>query len=103
MQFSLARRGALKILKGQWTVTAHPTNPCYACIHLDQVQLAAPHCTAGSIKQAMLQASLKEALLFSQEMQPSFVPPPPFRRFMRKAMLGKAAQMLEQMQVGLSP
>ena len=34
-----------------------------------------------------------------QTMQPGFAPPPPFKRFFRKAMLSKAAQMLVQLQV----
>ena len=34
-----------------------------------------------------------------QEMQPAHAPPPPFKRFFRKAMLSKAAQMLVQLQV----
>ena len=34
-----------------------------------------------------------------QRMQPAFVPPPPFRRFLRRALLGKAAHMLRDMQV----
>ena len=34
-----------------------------------------------------------------QTMQPEFAPPPPFKRFFRKAMLSKAAQMLVQLQV----
>jgi len=33
-----------------------------------------------------------------QHMQPAFVPPPPFRRFLRRALLGKAAHMLRDMQ-----
>ena len=33
-------------------------------------------------------------------MQPGFPPPPPFKRFMRKAMVNKASQMLVQLQVG---
>ena len=33
-------------------------------------------------------------------MQPGFAPPPPFKRFMRKAMVNKASQMLIQLQVG---
>ena len=33
-------------------------------------------------------------------MQPGFPPPPPFKRFMRKAMVNKASQMLIQLQVG---
>lgn len=36
-------------------------------------------------------------------MQPGFAPPPPLQRFFRKAMLGKAAQMLVQLQVGALP
>jgi hypothetical protein len=32
-------------------------------------------------------------------MQPGFAPPPPFKRFFRKAMLSKASQMLVQLQV----
>ena len=35
-----------------------------------------------------------------QMMQPGFPPPPPFKRFMRKAMVNKASQMLIQLQVG---
>lgn len=70
MQFSLARTGMLKVCSGQWTVTSVPDDSGCARVQLDQ------------------------------EMQPAFVPPPPFRRFMRKAMLGKAAQMLHQMRVG---
>ena len=35
-----------------------------------------------------------------QMMQPGFPPPPPFKRFMRKAMVNKASQMLVQLQVG---
>ena len=34
-----------------------------------------------------------------QTMQPGFAPPPPFKRFFRKAMISKAAQMLVQLQV----
>ena len=34
-----------------------------------------------------------------QTMQPGFAPPPPFKRFFRKAMLSKASQMLVQLQV----
>lgn len=34
-----------------------------------------------------------------QRMQPAFVPPPPFKRFLRKALLSKAAHMLRDMQV----
>ncbi|KAK9917819.1 hypothetical protein WJX75_008608 [Coccomyxa subellipsoidea] len=67
MQFSLAKTGMLKVCNGQWTVTSVPDDSGCARVQLDQ------------------------------EMQPAFVPPPPFRRFMRKAMLGKAAQMLHQM------
>ncbi|EIE20499.1 hypothetical protein COCSUDRAFT_48533 [Coccomyxa subellipsoidea C-169] len=67
MQFSLAKSGMLKLCNGQWTVTSVPGDSGCARVQLDQ------------------------------EMQPAFVPPPPFRRFMRKAMLGKAAQMLHQM------
>ena len=37
-----------------------------------------------------------------QTMQPGFAPPPPFKRFFRKAMLSKAAQMLVQLQVSPS-
>ncbi|KAK9837346.1 hypothetical protein WJX81_007902, partial [Elliptochloris bilobata] len=33
-----------------------------------------------------------------QRMQPAFVPPPPFKRFLRRALLGKAAHMLRDMQ-----
>ena len=33
-----------------------------------------------------------------QRMQPAFVPPPPFKRFLRKALLSKAAHMLRDMQ-----
>ncbi|CAL8465027.1 g4562 [Coccomyxa elongata] len=67
MQFSLAKPGMLKICNGQWTVSAVQSDSSCSRVQLDQ------------------------------EMQPGFVPPPPFRRFMRKAMLGKAAQMLHQM------
>ncbi len=72
MQFSLAKSGMLKLCNGQWTVTSVPGDSGCARVQLDQ------------------------------EMQPAFVPPPPFRRFMRKAMLGKAAQMLHQMRVSHS-
>ena len=34
-----------------------------------------------------------------QTMQPGFAPPPPFKRFFRKAMISKATQMLIQLQV----
>ena len=38
-----------------------------------------------------------------QTMQPGFAPPPPFKRFFRKAMLSKASQMLVQLQVRRDP
>jgi hypothetical protein len=69
MAFSLARQGALRLFKGQWTVSGVPGEPHSAAVHLEQ------------------------------EMQPAFAPPPPFKRFLRRAMLGKAAQMLAQMRV----
>ena len=69
MAFSLGKQGALRLFKGQWTVSAVPGEEGLAKLHLEQ------------------------------EMQPAFVPPPPFRRFLRKTMLGKAAQMLSQMRV----
>jgi len=69
MQFSLAKPGMLRQCNGQWTVTRVEGESGCARVQLEQ------------------------------EMQPAFVPPPPFRRFMRKAMLGKAAQMLHQMRV----
>ena len=68
MAFSLGKQGALRLFKGQWTVSAVAGEEATAKLHLEQ------------------------------EMQPAFAPPPPFRGFLRKAMLGKAAQMLTAMQ-----
>ena len=69
MHFSLAKPGMLRMCKGLWTVSAVPGDEGCAKVHLEQ------------------------------DMQPAFVPPPPFKRFLRRAMLSKAASMLQQMQV----
>ena len=68
MRFSLAKPGMLRMCNGLWTVSAVPGEGGCAKVHLEQ------------------------------EMQPAFVPPPPFKRFLRRAMLSKAAAMLHQMQ-----
>ena len=59
---------------------------------IKQLHVSTTHTCAGNAQAAHVH--------LEQMMQPGFPPPPPFKRFMRKAMVNKASQMLVQLQVG---